>query len=93
MNDNEISPEMQKRLKAMYPSRRIDCPFPGCTGGCSVCVVVRRDAANRRWYEASARVLARPDVDDDARMLAEFVHTNTRPRWDVDKRRWIEQSP
>ncbi len=72
-----------------YPHKRPDCPFPGCTGGCHVCDTVRRQRINAPLYEAAERVLARPDLDADTKLLAEYVRERTRPQWDEKKKRWL----
>jgi hypothetical protein len=65
-----------------FQSKRDDCPFPGCQGGCTGCVSVRQDRANKPYYEAALRVLARTEpIDSDVWLLAKYVRGMAKPQW------------
>lgn len=71
-------------------SKRPDCPFPGCTGGCHICSIVAKQRKDRPLYEAACRVLAQPGLDDDMRLLAEYVWERTKPLWDEVQKKWVK---
>jgi hypothetical protein len=74
--------------------KRKDCPFPGCTGGCTGCVQVQIDQANKPMHQVAQRVLADRDVLNDLVLnngelltdimtLVEYVLEAKRPKWNL----------
>jgi hypothetical protein len=83
-----------------FSNKRDDCPFPGCQGGCTGCVTVRQDRANKPYYEAANRLLTcqtwlaeeplLKGMLEDILTVAKYTRAMTKPEWDDRKKAWTK---